>query len=263
MEKQQLVELVTNEVLRRLEERATAVPARNLFRYQALAIITGGTIGLEKGLEELSTIQAMGTNLTVVLSETAEKIIGVKRIKDKLGNQIKLVTAQLPYPKEDLSDADVVLVPVLTQNSAAKLAATISDTMATYLILSALMQNKPVIAAIDAADPEKRPHVKMTKLSSSFRNALENNLVKIGTYGITLTTVERLASETKKLLIKEGQQQMPINQGKKPILDAEAVRNAAENREKVITIPAETIVTPLALDLARDFKIDIVHITSI
>lgn len=255
MEKEQLVELVTTEVMRRISG-TNSCP-------QALAIITGGTIGLETGLGELRSLQATGLNLAIVLSEAAEKIVGIARIKKELGKHTEIVTAHSPYPKELLQQADLVLVPVLTQNTAAKLAATITDTMASYLLLSALLQNKPVLAAIDAADPGNRSNVQMSKLAPALREALETNLVKIGTYGVQLTNVAKLASEAKKLLIKPCEGDLPTNPGKKKVLDAEAIRNAVLNGEKIITVPADTIVTPLALDLARDYKIEIAQYTVI
>ncbi|GAB6179572.1 hypothetical protein JCM14036_08910 [Desulfotomaculum defluvii] len=260
MELDKLVEIITTEVLRRLKQQADTkqtLPAGP--RFKAMAIFTGGTIGLSTGLEQLRDIKELGTALTVVLSEAAEKIVGIKRIQEELGCDINLVTAQSPYPKDLLHQADIVIVPVLTQNTAAKIAYTIADTMASYLILSALMQNKPIIAAIDAADPDNRPQVAMAKVNPAFREALQTNLIKLGTYGIQLSKVENLAAETKNILTKAMNMVIPTRPSIKQILDAETIRNLVLNGDNIITVPKGTIVTPLARDLARELHTEIIY----
>ncbi|RYD04013.1 hypothetical protein N752_16620 [Desulforamulus aquiferis] len=123
---------------------------------------------------------------------------------EMLGNDIKIITSQSPYPKEPLRQADVVIIPVLTQNTAAKVALTISDTMASYLIISALMLSKPVIAARDAAEPINRPQVELSKLKPAFREVLEGNLKKLSTYGIQLTSADNLSKVTKGFYFRSG-----------------------------------------------------------
>ncbi|WP_425060125.1 Coenzyme A biosynthesis bifunctional protein CoaBC [Sporomusa carbonis] len=265
MDNEKLVELVTTEVLRQLKQlNGTGQLQPGGARYKALAIFTGGTIGLDTGLEELSSIQALNTEITVVLSEAAEKIVGVNRIQEKLGSHINIVTTQSPYPGKFLREADIVLVPVLTQNTAAKLAYTLSDTMVSTLILQALMFGKPVIAAVNAADPQDswRVQKNMAKSSPALREALQANLNKIETYGIQLTPVENLTTQAKKVMFREVKPR-PVREitSKKQVLDAATVKSAVQSGAKTLTVTKGTLVTPLARDIARENNVEILHET--
>ncbi|WP_094606876.1 Coenzyme A biosynthesis bifunctional protein CoaBC [Sporomusa silvacetica DSM 10669] len=264
MDNEKLVELVTAEVLRRLRQAQSENPIQMPdCLHKALAIFTGGSIGLETSLEELKTLQNMGTELIVVLSPAAETIVGENWIREKLGNSVPIVTTKSPYPGQYLRKADIVLVPVLTQNTAAKLAHTLADTMVCTLIMQALMLGKPVIAAANAADPQDgwRLQKNMGQTPPALREALENNLKKIATYGIELTPVTNLAAAAQKVLIKEScvdLPSIPVKTAKKQVLTAAAVRYAAQSGNKAFRVAQGTIITPLARDVARECNVDIV-----
>lgn len=266
MDNEKLIELLVAEVLKRLQtvsNQATIEQAAQ--QYRVLAVFTGGSIGLETGLEELKTLQAIGIDLTVVLSQAAETVIGENWIKEKLGNEIRVITSQSPYPGKYLRAADIVLVPVLTQNTAAKLAHTLADTMVSTVIMQALMLGKHVVAAANAADPRDgwRIQKNMGQAPSALCEALENNLKKLAAYGIELIPVNKLAAAAKKLLVqeaKEAETSLPVNTekvSKKQVLDAAFVREAAQGGRKIVRVAKETIITPLARDVARECKVDI------
>lgn len=260
---EKLVELVTAEVLRRLQQPQgqQALPAA-ASPQQALVIFTGGSIGLEPGLEELQTLQSQGIAYTVVLSKAAETIVGESWIKEKLGNDIPVVTASSPYPGKYLRQADIVLVPVLTQNTAAKLAHTLADTLVTTLILQALMLGKPVIAAKNAADPQDgwRIQKSMNQMSPALYAALENNLKKIESYGITLTPVAQLAAAAQQLLGKSAAAVTAavLPAAKKQVLDAAFFRQAANSGTTAVRVARGSIITPLARDVAGECHIELI-----
>lgn len=270
MENDKLVELVTAEVMRQLRGKSLPLMAEPIVpNKRALAIFTGGTIGLEESLLELQKIQALQIEVSVVLSMAAEQIIGIDRIKKHLGSNINLVTAHSPYPRQLLKDADFVLIPVLTQNTAAKLAHTVSDTLPLTLIMQGLMQGKPILAAMNAADPQDgwRVQKDMGKCSPALAESLRENLKKIAGYGIELVQVDSLATGSQKIIERlakkasTSQQSEPqsVQRGKKRILDAVAIKVAAGNGLTRIEISNDMIVTPLARDVARDYGIEIVQ----
>jgi ethanolamine utilization protein len=264
VDNEKLVELVITEVLRRLKQaQSEKLVQTTSSRHKALAIFTGGSIGLEPSLEELRALQNIGVELTIVLSLTAETIVGEKWIKEKLGNDVRVITTQSPYPGNYLRMADIVLVPVLTQNTAAKLAHTLADTMVCTLIMQALMLGKPVIAAANAADPQDswRIQKNMNQTPPVLYEALKNNLKKIATYGIELTSVTDLAAAAQKVLNKEVSVDLPAataRTAKKQVLDAAFLRHAAQSGEKTVRVAQGTIITPLARDVARECNVDII-----
>ena len=264
MDSEKLVGLVTAEVLRQLKQSADFMPGPLAGPgHRALVIFTGGTIGLEPGLDELRKLQAAQTELTIVLSAAAETIIGSNWVKEKLGSDVKDITAQAAYPGDVLRAADVVLVPVLTQNTAAKLARTFADTMVSTLILQALMLGKPVIAAANAADPLDGWRVKknMDKAVPAFKEALQGNLKQLKVYGIQLVAVEDLAATTKKTVSRQEALLPPGQEktAKRQVLDAGMIRQAAQTGAKNIKVPPGTIITPLARDVAGECVVEIVY----
>ncbi|MGL5512365.1 MAG: flavoprotein, partial [Sporomusa sp.] len=157
-----------------------------------------------------------------------------------------------------------VLVPVLTQNTAAKLAHTFTDTMAASLIVQALMLGKPVIAAQNAADPEDdwRLQKNMNQAPPPLREAMQENLRKCKLYGIELVPVNTLAAAAKKVILREADPQPVFSPGetaKKQVLDADTVRHSARNGARTVSIAQGTLVTPLARDIAVECGVDIVY----
>ncbi|MGE5454858.1 MAG: flavoprotein, partial [Methylocystaceae bacterium] len=235
MEQERFFELVVQEVLRRLTEPT------GLNKEKVLVVFTGGVIGLDKAVEELKIIQNLNNvDLKVILSHSAEKVIGVKRLKQELGEQIDIITAQEPYPRKVLEETDLIIVPVLTMNTAAKVALLLADTPVCTLVLQALLRGKPVIAAKNAADPDDYQRVmnNMNRANSALRAALQSQLTKLETYGVTLVPVEKLAEMTSKALAKEVKTITKV--GKKTIIDAETVRKMAEDGIEIIHLDKGT-----------------------
>lgn len=261
MDKEELVQLVTAEVLRQLGQKSVAAPEEvTPCCKQGLVVFTGGTIGLEQSLIELQKIQALKIDLTIVLSAAAEQVVGIKRVQESLGSETRIVTTQSPYPGQLLRAADIVLVPVLTQNTAAKLAHTLSDSLASTLIMQALMLGKPVVAAENAADPLDSWRVKknMGQCPPGLLQTLQDNLRKIKDYGIQLVRVDNLAEECQKKVARSIEMELSSPKAKKSVLDAAAIKAAAGHGLKSIAVLPGTIITPLARDVARDYGIELV-----
>lgn len=263
MDTDKLVEMITLEVMRRLGQPAAA-PKTPERVPRVLVLFTGGTIGLEQGLEEVKKLQAFPASVSVVLSSAAEKIVGAERIRSQLGSQTAVITAQDPYPGKMLREADVVLVPVLTQNTAAKVALTLADSLVSTVMMQALMMGKTVVAAYNAADPRDgwREKANMGKAAPGLVRALQENLKKLEGFGIELVHVEQLAHACKPLLCKNHKAEVAARSerpsGKKEILDAAAIRLAASQGLKSLAVTPGTIVTPLARDVARECEVELI-----
>lgn len=253
MENEQLVQLVAAEVMRRLNEQPQVIqqqPPEKIVR--AVAIFTGGTIGLAQSFCELKKLQACGFEFSVVLSPAAERIIGTARILAELGTDTPIVTAKDPYPGKLLQTADLIFVPVLTQNTAAKLANTHADTCCTTLIIQALMMGKPVVAAANAACPDNAERIRlaMGKAPAGLRQALRQNLQTLECYGIVLVAAGELATAGKKAVAKPYEAAVATfaapQEAKRTVLTAAAIRQAYSKGIRKMTIPYGMIITPLA-----------------
>ncbi len=261
MQHENLVEIITREVLRRLSREAPIAgsPATK----NVLALFCGGTIGLEQGLAALAEIRSQPATITVVLSAAAERIIGARRVRESLGADIAVAGAQDPYPGEGLRAADVVVVPVLTQNTAAKLAHTFADTAVTTLVLQALMLGKPVVVAVNAADPRdgRRAAGGMGQAPAGLTRALQDNLKRLENYGARLVDVGLLATEIKKCF-QSGRQADTRGPQAKVVIDAAAVKAVQASGNRRLLLAAGAVVTPLAMDAARELNVELVRANS-
>ncbi len=255
MDHEKLVDLVVQEVIKCLP--VTSVPLKE----KMLVLFSGGHIGLETAMEELRSIQKGNVEMTVVLSDSAEKVIGVDRIKQELGDRVNILTVRSPYPGKVLEQAQVVIVPVLTMNTAAKWAHLLADTQMSTLLVQSLLRGKPVIAVKNAADPDDLERVKknMNLGTPALKAALQNNLKQLEVYGVTLVSVEKLAAETQKRLYQKVKTPTAEPKEKRQLLDAESVKSLVQNGIKTIHVDKGTIITPYALDIANGLNAVIIR----
>nr|WP_320148173.1 flavoprotein [uncultured Anaeromusa sp.] len=265
MEREDMIRLVTEEVMRRLGVTQPVQPTVK----QVLALFTGGALGLEEALVQLAQLQNQGVRLTAVLSKAAESVIGVERLRKALGTELDIRLATDPLPKQDLKAADIVLVPVLTQNTAAKLARTLADTTVTTLVMQALLMGKPVIAARNAADPKDPWRVQggMGAARPTLTRALQENLKTLESYGVVLVEAGTLAAEAAQQLdltgtlaqVKETAQKPSLpkkGQGRR-VIDAAMIQVLAAQGETALSVGPQDLLTPLARDVARECGVEI------
>jgi hypothetical protein len=254
----ELVDIITREVLRRLNGGAPAASPQG--NRKVLALICGGTIGLEQGLAALAELHAYPADVAVVLSAAAEKVVGAQRVRETLGADAVIVTAREPYPGRLLREADVVAVPVLTQNTAAKLAHTFADTLVATVALQALMLGKPVVMAVNAADPQDggRAGIGMGRAPVNLTRALQDNLQRLESYGVRLVDVKLLAAEVGKCF-RPRPKPAAIAREKKVLIDAAAVKAALAGGSRRLVVPRGALVTPLAADAARELGVEFVR----
>lgn len=256
MEREHIIEKVTREVMNRLRSEDSGNGQKKV-----LALFTGGSIGLEAGLAEVNKLQELGAAVTVVLSLAAEKIIGREKVYAALGSDIVVFTDQDRYPGKAVKEAQVLVVPVLTQNTAAKVANTIADSLASTLMMQRLMTGKPLIAACNAADPRDaaRCKLQMGRPAPVLLQALQANLKKLEGYGVVLVPVEGLANACQANWKTRSQECLVTARNKKTVIDAPAVKAAFHSGSRQIIIPAAGIITPLARDLARGYGLELVE----
>ncbi len=81
MSMEELVRLVTAEVMRHLKQDGEEKAGK----YKILALLTGGMIGLEAGMKSLQKLKNLSMEFAVLLSPSAERIIGSKRVEEFWG----------------------------------------------------------------------------------------------------------------------------------------------------------------------------------
>lgn len=243
-----LVEKIVSEVLRRLAGRGK----------RALALFCGGTIGAPEGRAELKKLQSAGFTVRAVLTPAAERVLGKEWLKSELG-EIEVVTeADGKAPGALLKEADLTLVPVLTLNTAAKVAHGIADTLVATLIMDSLLTGRPVFAARDACDLTNpvRAKLGMDKAAPAYRALLTGNLERLAEFGVRLVGVTELAAA----VLGEAGPKEPAPKATGGTFTGRVLSrtDVAAFEGSVLKVSAGTLITPLARDLARDRGIEIV-----
>lgn len=278
MDEEQMVRLVTEEVLRVLKQEGWVKNAAKS-PIKIMAVFTGGMIGLPEVFGELQKLQAQGADLTAVLSPAAKMVIGIQAIQDKLGKEVPIITEVSSELYEVISNTDVVLVPILTQNSLAKVVHLICDTVATEVILRALQFGKKVIAVRNAADPlaPNRIQTGMAKPPEKLLHKIQDYLQQVQEYGVVLVEANNLATTAQQVFVTpslatnqalflsaannlepNSQASNAADKEAKTILDAAQIQQAISSGECKLAIRSGSLITPLAKDIAKEAGIEIV-----
>lgn len=162
-----------------------------------LAVLTGGDGALDVALEQVRRLAASGYRLAAVVSRGAEQVVGEGFIRDAIGDLPLLTGDDLRAGLTLADSASAVIVPVLSLASAAKIASLQADTLATNVIIHALLKGKKVIAARDSI---LCCGTTAQTLPFPLRRKIEDHLNSLKSYGVILTDASRLAEETTKVV---------------------------------------------------------------
>lgn len=222
----------------------------------ALVLFTGGKIGFENSVKNIKRLIDNEWKLKVVLSKNAEFIMGSDIIKQKLGIEDVFVEGKIKDINHLKQNVKKIIIPVLTMNSASKIALGISDTLITYLVSWGIMSGIPIIAAKDSCDPENDVRLKLgPNTPEDYNNMIQNNLKKLESYNIRFTSAERLYEDTTNASESLKFSSQPVVLKKRLITTEDIMKAKKDNYE--IVVSKDTIVTALAKDMACNIGINI------
>ncbi len=263
---------ISTEQLSILVRRVLHLIAQRLYEQNGkdsyvIAVFTGATAGFSQVLSGLEQLMLTGTEIRIVLSHSAERVYG-DRIEERL----------LPWPIASISTGERwfcelegskgVVVPALSVNSLSKISCLMADSVATNLILQALFMGKPVVAAIDGCEPgnKDRKTLALDNGTPALQQALGEHLLRLNDFGCTLVKCHDLGSFCSNVFAEKNEQKIttdlyqagqtkssPAKTGgtlTATMVDSALVRRAIRE-QKTIKIGQSGIITPLALELAR------------
>lgn len=217
-------------------------------RQKIYALFTGGTAKLSEAICQIKLLIQNGYHVKVILSESATRVIKVDKIREIQGiENIFCEPDPSVYSVDIVQDADAIVVPILTRNSAAKVALGICDTLVTNIIMHALIAGKLVIAAKNSADPEGIDClcVGTSKTPPALIHIAKEYLKKLESYGVKLVDATEIAQffiENKNI--------------KRELVTYETINELPQDI-KQIEIKRGSIITPLAKDRAKERNIKI------
>ena len=243
------------------------------------AVFTGGKVDLEKSLIQLKSLdQRFNIDWQLIFSKSAEDILDCEKIAEELDGDIVESKNLLGSVK----DKDLIIVPVLTMNSAAKLASHILDSYLLYYVFKSLIMGVPVIAAKNAADlnGDSWRAKGLTGLTENLLVDNQKHLQKLSDYGIKVvdaqeieksaanifdnkfssslekSTAENLESTEDIASIKRSQNVSKDNEENSAVLDNKVISykeiNPLADSVEVVYVRDDAVVTPYARDIAEN-----------
>lgn len=187
MDMEALVAIVVEEVRRVLAERAA--PSRRL-----LVVMTGTPCHEAAICAELARLRDSGRfQPTLLFSRTAAARWDRSGLKQALGCSSSLDEETAPTAPELVWQADAVLVPWLSLNTASKLALGLCDNLVTSTLIMALLKGLPVVACAEQADPESETLKGWAHPTPALAAMLRDRLEALHAFGVTLVGHDELA----------------------------------------------------------------------
>lgn len=176
MNETQLRELIA-ELIAELLPQAVAPAKPN-----ALVLFTGALLGFEESVASLG--RTTSVNLDWTQTDSASRILDQATIE-----AVGMTRADSSL----VVSHDLLIVPTLTVNMAAKVVHGIGDCLASNVIAEFIMTNKPVIAVTNAACPDsadKRGW--FPAMPEGYAAMLRDNLTRLRSFGVHLTSAAKL-----------------------------------------------------------------------
>ncbi len=251
----ELISRIAGEVLRRI----------NTMPKKALVLFSGGAIGFQEALDSLSKLTEDNWEFTVFMSDAALGFLDQEKIKKALKVDKIYHSGVEHNPKLLLQDIDRVIIAEMTINTCSKIAYAISDNELLDQVKNALLMGIPITAAVDGACPDNkvRAQMGMNKENKRYHDLLHDHLVMLAGYGIWLCNAEDLYEAVTKKTDRKEKAKDPVGSGSGKRLEKHVIsrRDILDNRNSnPVMIPADSLLTHSASDLADELGIQIVRV---
>lgn len=273
MAEQALIDKIVARVLALLRGETVNVSRRNV-----LLLFSGASTGYVVGMEAIRRLTAAEHHLTVVMTPAAHEIITADKVRQAGATEIigPGVWADAPGL---VKRTDLVLIPTLSMNLAARLALGLMDSLITTLALGSLMAGKSVVAVKDGADPFGNAGLVFGATETAaplLRNTLAGHLATLAAYGIELVAEGDLLFTVEQRLLADSSRHTVVRSdpaGTAPSQDLQNLPLAGSNGGKASFVTARdlqglpagsalrlapgTRLTPQAYDLARQLQLTV------
>lgn len=251
-----IVNRIVEEVLIRLKERLKC----------AAVLFTGGAYGFQEAIQQVRLLIEGGWDLKILLSESASYVLTPEIIKEELGVQTVYVESEIKGLSSFYEGISMLIIPTLTLNTAVKISVGIADSLATNLVSHSIMTGIPIVAAKDGCqlDHPIREQFGLNKAPESYLENMEKHLITLESYGMNLVNANQLFQEAEKIVASFFKTECSSHRSEKMEIYKKRVLARtdiieARLRNKVLKIPAATIVSPLAIETAREVGLELIR----
>jgi len=226
-----------------------------------LNVFHPGVRYLESALEQVRQIEKMAGKSSVFTVRSARAWVCGQDVKEKSGCKCILDTVKPEGLEKALHKADILVLPTFCFKTAAKVARLINDSQETAIVISALMQGKPVLAAEDGFT------LLNTLANEGIREEIKRILGKLENFGMVFCQTDQLAGTFKNMTagmdsaVQSESQKDSLNRttATSRLITAKDIQTAVDNHQRTIALAPGGIITPLAKDQAKDYAIKIVR----
>ena len=257
-----------------------SVRARQL---NLVVVFTGAKLGCADAVASLATLKDKGYTFKVLMSEKAASILDVEVIDRELLPKDIWIGEPPTHAEAIARDADTIVVPTLSASSCAHVASIMTDTAAQACITEGLMLGKSVVCAVDGCCPDNPLRAKGGfKFTAAMAQRMRDNRDMVRDYGAVFCAADHLAEKVLQVqeeslrerlgLALGGLGQAPAAAGSPAcgigaaknvvefsggkVLDAGLIRSLSNGTQ--VIVPAGTLVTQLARDVARANDISLI-----
>jgi hypothetical protein len=226
-----------------------------------LNVFHPGVRYLELALEQVRLIENMAGKSSVFTVHSARAWVCGQDVKDKSGCKCILDTVKPEGLEKALHKADILVLPTFCFKTAAKTAQLINDSQETAIVISALMQSKPVLAANDGFT------LLNTLSNEGIREEIKRILGKLESFGMVFSQTDQLAATFNNIkagmdsAVQSEPQNDSLNRTASTarLITAKDIQIAVDNNQETLPLAPGGIVTPLAKDQAKAHAIKIVR----
>ncbi|SCG84523.1 hypothetical protein DW1_2973 [Proteiniborus sp. DW1] len=234
-----------------------------------LAVFTGTNFGLNESLRELSKARRYGFTFDIALTENGEEIIGeqgIASIKSTLQTDKVYTQKDKLIFGEILESVDGIIVPMLTQDTATKLALGIQDCFISTLLWQGLWHGKKILMDFSNVLAYRGNRSKVPMLQQIMNDYVEKlqmmgiKSVDKKDYVLEMLNVFRDSPMDETTTVTGQSSQNTVagesHSTRQVITEKDLINMKTINNE--VTVPIGSIITPLAYDRAKELGIKIV-----
>ncbi len=246
-----LVQQVVEAVVAALRQGGTPPPKRTPRKGAPNAVLVVGSVGPDfeaaaPAVQELLN-EVLG-DAVIVPSFLCADEDSVGYMKDVFALEAVFEPGAGDSLADLVAESSVVVGVSMPLPLLAKTALLLMDDPAVQALLNGVFYERPVVCALDGCDPEAAPG----QLPARMYRRLQEYLADLEGYGFSMCAAADLDSTVKALLTGAPAESGPAVPD---LVTAEDVRRLASNGNSQLELPANTIITPLAKDLADELGI--------
>lgn len=219
-------------------------------RPNVLVLFTGALLGFEDSVASLRRLVSDGWVLDWRQTPAASRILDQGAIES---------IGMTPAGPELVRNHEVLLIPTMTVNVAAKVAHGIGDCLASNLMAEFIMTNKTIVASVAGScpdAPEKRGW--FPTMPEGYAEMLRGNLARLRAFGVHLATPGRLDAAMLRALDTTAQPHgAAVVDHHAQLVTATTVAGLPDGA--TVRLEPGTVVTPLAREAARSRGIVLTH----